>query len=62
MLKNRKLFYFCRLKKLVRPETFGPHYVRFCALYLLADILKRHSILLADTLLAGECWLCAVWR
>ena len=27
MLKNRKLFYFCYLKKLVRPETFGPYYV-----------------------------------
>jgi hypothetical protein len=23
-----KLFYFCHLKKLVRPETFGPYYVR----------------------------------
>ena len=22
-----KLFYFCHLKKLVRPETFGPYYV-----------------------------------
>ena len=25
--KIAKLFYFCHLKKLVRPETFGPHYV-----------------------------------
>ena len=25
MLEN--LFYFCHLKKLVRPETFGPYYV-----------------------------------
>ena len=24
------LFYFCHLKKLVRPETFGPHYVCYC--------------------------------
>ena len=23
------LFYFCHLKKLVRPETFGPYYVCF---------------------------------
>ena len=23
-----KLFYICHLKKLVRPETFGPYYVR----------------------------------
>ena len=27
MLKNTKVFYFCHLKKLVRPETFGPYYV-----------------------------------
>ena len=27
MLKIAKLFYFCHLKKLVRPETFGPYYV-----------------------------------
>ena len=25
--KIAKLFYFCHLKKLVRPETFGPYYV-----------------------------------
>ena len=25
--KIGKLFYFCHLKKLVRPETFGPYYV-----------------------------------
>ena len=27
MLKIAKLLYFCHLKKLVRPETFGPYYV-----------------------------------
>ena len=27
MLKIAKLFYFSHLKKLVRPETFGPYYV-----------------------------------
>ena len=27
MLKKAKFFYFCHLKKLVRPETFGPYYV-----------------------------------
>ena len=27
MLKNSKVFYFCHLKKLVRPEMFGPYYV-----------------------------------
>ena len=26
--KITKLLYFCHLKKLVRPETFGPYYVR----------------------------------
>ena len=25
--KTAKLFYFCHLKKLVRPETFGPYHV-----------------------------------
>ena len=27
--KIAKLFYFCHLKKLVRPETFGPYYVYY---------------------------------
>ena len=27
MLKIAKMFYSCHLKKLVRPETFGPYYV-----------------------------------
>ena len=27
--KTAKLFYFCHLKKLVRPKTFGPYYVSF---------------------------------
>ena len=27
MLKIAKLFYFCHLKKVVRPEAFGPYYV-----------------------------------
>ena len=27
MLKNSNVVYFCHLKKLVRPETFGPYYV-----------------------------------
>ena len=27
--KIAKLFYFCHLKKLVRPETFGPYYVAY---------------------------------
>ena len=28
MLKNSKVVYFRHLKKLVRPETFGPYYVK----------------------------------
>ena len=24
-----KFFYFCHLKKLIRPETFGPYYVLY---------------------------------
>ena len=31
--KIAKLFYFCHLKKLVRPETFGPYYVCLTAKY-----------------------------
>ena len=27
MLKNSKVVLFCHLKKLVRPETFGPYHV-----------------------------------
>ena len=27
MLKKAELFYFCHLKKFVRPETFGPYHV-----------------------------------
>ena len=31
MLKIAKLFYFCHLEKLIRPETFGPYHVpSFC--------------------------------
>ena len=26
--KIAKLFYFCHLRKLVRPETFGPYHVQ----------------------------------
>ena len=41
--KIAKLFYFCRLKKLVRPETFGPYYVcdviLFAYLIICADCL-----------------------
>ena len=29
------MFYFCHLKKLVRPETFGPYYVCSCKYVLL---------------------------
>ena len=31
-MKNCKFFYFCPLKKLVRPETFGPYYVHLLSL------------------------------
>ena len=31
MLKIAKLFYFCHLKELVRPETFEPYYVSMVA-------------------------------
>ena len=31
--KIAKLFYFCHLKKLVRPETFGPYCISYVELY-----------------------------
>ena len=34
--KIAKLFYFCHLKKLVRPETFGPYYLSvLCSIILI---------------------------
>ena len=45
MLKNSKLFYFCYLKKLVRPETFGPYYVAVdMSSILLKWILKDEEV------------------
>ena len=50
--KIAKLFYFCHLKKLVRPETFGPYYVtdtysikifdRFCGACHIYWPLRKH--------------------
>ena len=39
--KIAKLFYFCHLKKLVRPETFGPYYA--CGVILSTCVLTRRS-------------------
>ena len=41
MLKNSKLFYFCHLKKLVRPETFGPYYVRSTCIPAVSPLLDK---------------------
>ena len=39
MLKKTNLFYFCHLKMLVSPETFGPYYVHVLA-YSIAHFNK----------------------
>ena len=52
MLKNSKLFDFCHLKKMVRPETFGPYCVFFffsCNVY--ADQIHRHPMVKVMALL-----------
>ena len=52
MLKNSKVVYFCHLKKLVGPETFGPYYVP-CNLFntrILALYLKVSNIIIITTL------------
>ena len=37
--KTEKLFYFCHLKKLVRPETFGPYYVHLQFKSYIIDVM-----------------------
>ena len=58
MLKNRNLFYFCHLKKLVRPETFGHYYVCIHTyihiyLYIHAYVYNAHTCTHAHTHLAA---------
>ena len=43
--KQQSCFYFCHLKKLVRPETFGPYYVCCESYYLKQE--ERKSVFLA---------------
>ena len=38
--KIAKFFYFCHLKKLVRPETFGPYYVFINLFTILVNTIK----------------------
>jgi hypothetical protein len=40
MLKIANLFEFCYLKKLVRPETFGPYHVLYGLLCKIAYLFK----------------------
>ena len=49
--KITKLFYFCHLKKLVRPETFGPYYV-----------LKTCHIQFSQTSSSKCVWSIPFWR
>ena len=42
--KIAKLFYFCHLKKLVRPETFGPYHVRQHSKFAEKKMLRRPPI------------------
>ena len=42
--KTAKLFYFCHLKKVVRPETFGPYYVRANPSILVAQASEFYKV------------------
>ena len=44
-----KLFYFCHLKKLVRPETFGPYYVHTHVYIMPIPHLLLHTTLIRRT-------------
>ena len=43
--KIAKLFHFCHLKKLVRPETFGPYYVCFVSLAFIQNQILTWEML-----------------
>ena len=45
MLKTAKLFYFCHLKKLVRPETFAPCHVPLVSLKSVTACFKMINFL-----------------
>ena len=56
--KIAKLFYFCHLKKFVRPETFGPYHV---CMYVLPDVYKTQSVthrekLVRERRAKGDIW------
>ena len=60
--KIAKLFYFCHLKKLVRPETFGPYHVSLadvctCQNCRISPRLARRSVCLT-TKFAIRCVIC----
>ena len=42
--KIAKLFYFCHLKKSVRPETFGPYYVHTRTVYGIPNFVTDYMI------------------
>ena len=43
MLKIAKLFHFCHLKKMVRPETFRPYYVYYKMIHGPYNIILVYS-------------------
>ena len=57
--KTAKLFYFCHLKKLVRPETFGPYHVPATLLgELQTDVCVVYIIMFVCMLRAGAVTFC----
>jgi hypothetical protein len=59
--KIAKLFYFCHLKKLIRPETFGPYYVYslidYCR-FLKEQIAEMHLLVLKRQCSSVRTYLC----
>ena len=47
--KTAKLFYFCHLKKLVRPETFGPYYVHLNPHSVCSNLMTQYNVTVVIT-------------
>ena len=56
--KIAKLFYFCRLKKLVRPETFGLYHVNFSVPQNAVCIFQFHFLPPRPLVLQTAGWCC----
>ena len=57
--KIAKLFYFCHLKMLVRPETFGPHYVpNFFSMVVTTRWQRIFASVISQNQMWEHCWRC----